>query len=126
MTQSGNNNYNTIISKIKLNDRKDPESTVKIPYTYMIAVEDRLAKFLQRMSENKPDDNPPDLNGLISDSGSFSKLYKFKIMNILPIYLKPYGCHKSMKPLYPAAPGFIYKSLPFYHTLPWQYANARK
>jgi hypothetical protein len=31
----------------------------------MIAVEDRLAKFLQRMSDNKPDDNPPDLNGLI-------------------------------------------------------------
>jgi hypothetical protein len=65
MTQSGNNNYNTIISKIKLNDRKDPESTVKIPYTYMIAVEDRLAKFLQRMTDNKPDDNSPDLNGLI-------------------------------------------------------------
>ena len=65
MTQSGNNNYNTIIAKTKLNDRKDPESTVKVPYTYMIAVEDRLAKFLQRMSVNKPEDNSGDLNGLI-------------------------------------------------------------
>ena len=65
MTQSGNNNYNTIISKIKLNDRKDPESTIKVPYTYMIAVEDRLARFLQRMTENKAEDNSIDLNGLI-------------------------------------------------------------
>ncbi len=65
MTQSGNNNYNTIIAKTKLNDRKDPESTIKVPYTYMIAVEDRLGKFLQRMSDNKPEDNSGDLNGLI-------------------------------------------------------------
>ncbi|MGC1391856.1 MAG: hypothetical protein WA816_12535 [Bacteroidales bacterium] len=65
MTQSGNNNYNTIIAKTKLNERKDPESTIKVPYTYMIAVEDRLGKFLQRMSENKTDDNSVDLNGLI-------------------------------------------------------------
>jgi hypothetical protein len=65
MTQAGNNAYNTIISKTKLNERKDPRSTVKVPYTYMIAVEDRLAKFLQRMSVNKPEDNSGDLNGLI-------------------------------------------------------------
>jgi len=65
MTQSGNNNYNTIITKTKLNDRKDPESTIKVPYTYMIAVEDRLDKFLQRMTENKAEDNSGDVNGLI-------------------------------------------------------------
>jgi hypothetical protein len=65
MTQSGNNNYNTIIAKTKLNDRKHPESSTKVPYTYMIAVEDRLAKFLQRMSDNKVEDNSGDLNGLI-------------------------------------------------------------
>lgn len=65
MTQSGNNNYNTLIAKIKLNDRKHPESTTKMPYTYMIAVEDRLGKFLQRMSDNKVEDNSMDLNGLI-------------------------------------------------------------
>lgn len=65
MTQSGNNSYNTIIAKTKLNDRKHPESTIKVPYTYMIAVEDRLGKFLQRMSDNKAEDNSRDLNGLI-------------------------------------------------------------
>ena len=65
MTQSGNNNYNTIIAKTKLNERKHPESTTKVPYTYMIAVEDRLGKFLQRMSDNKPEDNSGNLDGLI-------------------------------------------------------------
>ncbi len=65
MTQSGNNSYNTIIAKTKLNDRKHPESTIKVPYTYMIAVEDRLSKFLQRMADNKAEDNSRDLNGLI-------------------------------------------------------------
>lgn len=49
MTLSGNNNYNTIIKTVKLNDRKHPESTVKAPYTYMISVEDRLSNFLRRM-----------------------------------------------------------------------------
>jgi hypothetical protein len=66
MTQSGNNNYNTLIAKTKSNDRKDPQSSLKIPYTYMIAVEDRLGRFLKRMSDNnKPDDDSGNLNGLI-------------------------------------------------------------
>jgi len=65
MTQSGNNNYNTIIANTKLNDRKHPESTTKVPYTYMIASEDRLGKFLQRMRDIKPDDNSGSLEGLI-------------------------------------------------------------
>jgi hypothetical protein len=65
MTQSGNNSYNTIIVKTKLNDRRDPKSSIKVPYTYMIAVQDRLGKFLQRMSDNKAEDNSGDLNGLI-------------------------------------------------------------
>jgi hypothetical protein len=65
MTQSGNNNYNTIIAKIKLNDRKDPKSSVKVPYTYMIAVEDRLERFLQRMLNNNVEDEPVNLDGLI-------------------------------------------------------------
>ena len=65
MTESGNNNYNTIIAKTKLSERKHPESSVKVPYTYMISVEDRLSKFLQRMSDNKPEDNSIDLNGLV-------------------------------------------------------------
>jgi hypothetical protein len=65
MTQSGNNSYNTIIVKTKMNERKDPESTAKVPYSYMIAVGDRLTKFLQRMSDNKAEDNSVDLNGLV-------------------------------------------------------------
>lgn len=66
MTQSGNNNYNTIIAKTKLSDRKHPDSSTKVPYSYMIAVEDRLGKFLQRMADNKPpDDSSVDLNGLV-------------------------------------------------------------
>jgi hypothetical protein len=62
MTQSGNNNYNTIIAKTKPNDRKDPESSAKVPYTYMIAVEDRLSRFLHRMSENNAEDNQEEPN----------------------------------------------------------------
>jgi hypothetical protein len=53
MTHSGNNSYNTIISSTKQNDRKDPNSSVRVPYSYMIAVQDRLARFLRRLeSEN--------------------------------------------------------------------------
>jgi hypothetical protein len=65
MTLSGNNNYNTLIAKTKLSDRKHPDSSTKVPYTYMIAVEDRLGKFLQRISDIKVEDNPNDLNGLV-------------------------------------------------------------
>jgi hypothetical protein len=65
MTQAGNNSYNTIIASTKLNDRKHPDSSVRIPYTYMIAVEDRLGKFLQRMSVNEVEDNSGNLDGLI-------------------------------------------------------------
>jgi|WetSurMetagenome_2_1015567.scaffolds.fasta_scaffold00024_70 hypothetical protein len=50
MTQSGNNNYNVLISNLKANDRKHPDSTVRQPYIYMISVEDRLARFLRRMT----------------------------------------------------------------------------
>ena len=65
MTQSGNNNYNALIAKTKLNDRKDPQSSLKEQYSYMIAVEDRLRRFLQRMSDNKAEDDQGNLNGLI-------------------------------------------------------------
>jgi hypothetical protein len=60
MTQSGNNNYNGIITSSKLNDRKHPNSTVRVPYTYMISVEDRLERFLQRMASDKIEDQPSD------------------------------------------------------------------
>jgi hypothetical protein len=58
MTQSGNSNYNALINTIKLKDRKHPDSSVRVPYTYMIAVEDRLGRFLQRMSSDVPVDEP--------------------------------------------------------------------
>jgi hypothetical protein len=50
MTQAGNNSYNSIIANTKLNDRKHPDSSMRVPYTYMIAVEDRLGRFLRRMT----------------------------------------------------------------------------
>jgi hypothetical protein len=52
MVQAGNNNFNSLISGIKLNDRKDPQSSTRVPYTYMISVEDRLGRFLRRMESN--------------------------------------------------------------------------
>jgi hypothetical protein len=52
MTQSGNSAYNSLITSIKANDRKHPESTTRIPYSYMIAVEGRLASFLRRMTSD--------------------------------------------------------------------------
>ena len=65
MTQSGNSNYNSIITNTKESNRKHPEASGKVPYTYMIAVEDRLNRFLKRMSGNEEEDNSGDLNGLI-------------------------------------------------------------
>ena len=58
MTQSGNNNYNTLIASIKLKDRKHSDSSVKVPYTYMIAVEDRLSRFLRRMASDNFEEEP--------------------------------------------------------------------
>ncbi len=49
MTQAYNINYNSLIANTKLNLRKHPDASVRVPYTYMIAVEDRLGRFLQRM-----------------------------------------------------------------------------
>jgi len=56
MTQAGNIGYNTLISNLKLKDRKHPQATIRTPYTYMIAVEDRLGRFLQRMNSDNPDE----------------------------------------------------------------------
>jgi hypothetical protein len=58
MTQSGNATYNALLSSLKLKDRKHPESSVRVPYTYMISVEDRLGRFLQRMSSDTPVEEP--------------------------------------------------------------------
>ena len=64
MAQAGNLNFNTIISTTKIKDRKDPNATTKIPYTYMIAVEDRLGRFLKRMS-GEIEEEPSVLEGIV-------------------------------------------------------------
>jgi hypothetical protein len=56
MTISGNNSFNTIITNTKLNNRKHPDSSTKVPYTYMIAVEDRLGRFLRRMASDNAEE----------------------------------------------------------------------
>jgi hypothetical protein len=66
MTQSGNSSYNTLITTIKLNDRKHPDSSIRQPYTYMMAVEGRLGTFLRRMTgEDKSEENKNNLDGLV-------------------------------------------------------------
>ena len=59
MTQSSNSSYNTLISGIKLNDRKHSESNTKMPYTYMIAVENRVERFLSRMEGDSGEQEAP-------------------------------------------------------------------
>jgi hypothetical protein len=50
MVLSGNSAYNTLIAKTRPRARRAPRTASKIPYTYMIAVEDRLQRFLRRMA----------------------------------------------------------------------------
>jgi len=50
MVQSADITFNTFIADLKLRTRKHPDSSVRIPYTYMISVEDRLSRFLRRMT----------------------------------------------------------------------------
>lgn len=52
MTQSSNNAYNSLISNLKLNVRKHPDSSTRTPYTYMISVENRVQHFISRMTED--------------------------------------------------------------------------
>jgi hypothetical protein len=59
MTQAGNIAYNSLIANIKQNDRKHPESSTRVPYTYMIAVENRLERFLSRMAGDTSEEEPP-------------------------------------------------------------------
>jgi hypothetical protein len=64
MAQAGNLNFNTILSNLKLKDRKHPDSSIKVPYTYMIAVEDRLGRFLRRMA-GEVEEEPSILEGIV-------------------------------------------------------------
>jgi hypothetical protein len=50
MVQSGDLDFNRFIADMKLRVRKHPKSSARIPYTFMISVENRLERFLRRMS----------------------------------------------------------------------------
>jgi hypothetical protein len=52
MSQAGNIAYNSLLTSIKEKERKDPQSTIRVPYMYMVAVEDRLRRFIQRMESD--------------------------------------------------------------------------
>jgi hypothetical protein len=52
MAQAGNANFNNLLTAMKEKDRKHPEASVRVPYSYMIAVDDRLKRFLRRMESN--------------------------------------------------------------------------
>ena len=64
MAQAGNLSFNTLLSSLKEKDRKHPSSSLRIPYTYMIAVEDRLGRFLKRMA-GEEDQEPGILDGIV-------------------------------------------------------------
>ncbi len=64
MAQAGNIEFNRLISSIKLKERRHPDSSTKVPYTYMVAVEDRLTRFLRRMSGEDVEELTP-LDGLV-------------------------------------------------------------
>jgi hypothetical protein len=59
MTQAGNAEYNAIINKVKPSNRKDPQSTARVEYSYMIAAEDRLRRFLRRMESEEGAETDP-------------------------------------------------------------------
>ncbi len=49
MSLAGSNAFNTIIREEKLNTRKHPDNSIRLPYTYMLGVQERLDTFLRRM-----------------------------------------------------------------------------
>jgi hypothetical protein len=63
MAKSGNSSFNALLSSLKEKDREHPRSNLKNQYTYMIAVDDRLTRFLRRMSGDEED--PGALDGLV-------------------------------------------------------------
>ena len=58
MSQAGNIAYNSFLTSLKEKERKHPQSTIRVPYMYMVAVEDRLRRFIQRMESDYSEDNP--------------------------------------------------------------------
>lgn len=58
MAQAGSGTFNRILSRAKPKERRHPASTTREPYSYMIAVEDRLGRFLMRMTESEQENEP--------------------------------------------------------------------
>jgi hypothetical protein len=65
MTKSSNSYYNNIVTNTKESNRKHPEASGRVPYTYVIAVDDRLKRFLRRMTGEEEEVNTESLDGLI-------------------------------------------------------------
>ena len=65
MTQASNREYHSIIVNTKPNVARHPDSSLKVPYSYMIAVENRLERFIQRMTGGDVVEEPSILDGLI-------------------------------------------------------------
>ena len=63
MSYSSNLTYNALLNNMKEKDRKHPDSNAKVPYKYMIGLQDRLARFLQKME-----------NGGIIDDGEYNDI----------------------------------------------------
>ena len=56
MSSSSNQAYNALLSGLKENVRRHPDSNVRVPYKYMIGLPDRLSRFLRRMEGGGIDD----------------------------------------------------------------------
>lgn len=65
MAKGRNDKFNSIISSVKEKDRKDPGSTSRSPYTYVLAPDSRLSGFLRRMSEENENDQQTGLEGIV-------------------------------------------------------------
>jgi len=55
MAQAGNNSFNTLLSNLKLKERKDPRIIGTVALYLYDSTEDRLGRFLQRM-EGQPEE----------------------------------------------------------------------
>ena len=66
MTYSGNRNYNTLIAGLKPNARKHPGSNSRKPYSYMLSTQDRMVRFIERMTGEGGNENDQiNLDGLV-------------------------------------------------------------
>lgn len=57
MVYSGNSNFNNLIAGQKAKARRHPGSSNRRPYSYMISSQDRLMRFIQKMTGNEDNEN---------------------------------------------------------------------